>query len=228
MSTLTPEELGYLITSNVSAALAVQAAEMDALRAALSASAEPEGWVLMTTGLSVGVFSAGATCPPGWSGLNVRPVFGHATPRPAPAEPQPIDAWSIVRMAESAGVTGLRGRLAGDDDEFINHTGNAVVTAVRAALSQPAAQAAEVERATRLLVKSDERNDALVAEVEALRADAALLQWILSHPETCAEELEDACALLLDPRTCLEQRKAGIEAAARAAQRPSPLKEPDA
>lgn len=63
-----------------------------------------------------------------------------AAPRPAPAEPQPSDAWSIVRMAEAAGVTGLRGRLAGDDVEFINHTGNAVVTAVRAALSQPAAQ----------------------------------------------------------------------------------------
>ena len=58
---------------------------------------------------------------------------------------------------------------------------------------------------------------AQAAEMEALRADAALLQWILSHPETCAEELEDACASLLDPRTYLERRKAGIEAAARAA-----------
>lgn len=50
---------------------------------------EPVGWVVMITGLSVGVFSAGATCPPGWSGLNVRAVFDQgAAPRPAPAEPQ--------------------------------------------------------------------------------------------------------------------------------------------
>ena len=87
-----------------------------------------------------------------------------------------------------------------------------------------AAQAAEVEAlrdelrlCCELKREYQEQVASKVDEVEALRADAALPQWILSHPETCAEELEDACDLLLDPRTCLEQRKAGIEAAARAA-----------
>ena len=34
----------------------------------------------------------------------------------------------------------------------------------------------------------------LRAEVLALRKDADLLSWILAHPETAAEELEDAAA----------------------------------
>ena len=35
-----------------------------------------------------------------------------AAPRPAPAEPQPIAAWSIVRTAESAVVTAVRAALS--------------------------------------------------------------------------------------------------------------------
>ena len=53
-------------------------------------------------------------------------------------------------------------------------------------------------------------------EREALRKDADLLAWVLAHPETAAEELEDAAGGDGDARQNLEWRRAGIEAARKA------------
>ena len=53
-------------------------------------------------------------------------------------------------------------------------------------------------------------------EIADLRKDAYLLAWVLSHPETAAEELEDAAGGDGDARQNLEWRRAGIEAARKA------------
>ena len=46
-----------------------------------------------------------------------------------------------------------------------------------------------------------------------LRKDAELLAWILTHPETAAEELEDAAAGEGTARSNVEKRRAAIAAA---------------
>ena len=48
-----------------------------------------------------------------------------------------------------------------------------------------------------------------------LRKDAELLAWILTHPETAAEELEDAAAGEGTARSNVEKRRAAIAAARR-------------
>lgn len=51
------------------------------------------------------------------------------------------------------------------------------------------------------------------AELDALRKDAELLAWVLAHPETAAECMEDAAAGDGTTRRNLERRIAGIAAA---------------
>ena len=48
------------------------------------------------------------------------------------------------------------------------------------------------------------------AELSALRKDAELLAWVLAHPETAAECLEDAAAGDGTARGNLERRIAGL------------------
>ena len=57
------------------------------------------------------------------------------------------------------------------------------------------------------------KSDALRKECEAQRKDAELLAWVLAHPETAAECLEDAAAGDGTARSNLERRIAGIAAA---------------
>ena len=47
-------------------------------------------------------------------------------------------------------------------------------------------------------------------EIERLRADAELLAWVVEHPETCAECLQDAAAGDGTARENLELRRAGL------------------
>lgn len=57
-------------------------------------------------------------------------------------------------------------------------------------------------------------DDPLAAvELTELRQDAALLAWILTHPETAAEELELAAGGEGDARGNLEDRRASTAAA---------------
>lgn len=69
-------------------------------------------------------------------------------------------------------------------------------------------------RATlRILRDRDAALESQSAEIERLRKDAALLSWVLTHPETAAEELQDAAWGTGTARENLERRIAGIDAA---------------
>jgi hypothetical protein len=48
------------------------------------------------------------------------------------------------------------------------------------------------------------------AEMTALRKDADLLAWILAHPQTAAEELEDAGFFELPARASLQRRRESL------------------
>ena len=69
--------------------------------------------------------------------------------------------------------------------------------------------------ATDCLPESEYRTqlENLHADLLALRKDADLLAWILAHPETAAEELEDAASGEGTARSNIENRRAGIAAA---------------
>lgn len=54
------------------------------------------------------------------------------------------------------------------------------------------------------------QNERLCIENDALSADAALLAWVLTHPETAAECLQDAAAGDGTARENLERRIVGI------------------
>ena len=48
-------------------------------------------------------------------------------------------------------------------------------------------------------------------ELAALRTDADLLAWVLAHPETASEELEDAADGVGTAKANLERRRAALE-----------------
>jgi hypothetical protein len=50
----------------------------------------------------------------------------------------------------------------------------------------------------------------LAAELLECRQDAELLAWVFEHPETCAEELEDAVRNGINPRTAIEARRTAL------------------
>jgi hypothetical protein len=54
--------------------------------------------------------------------------------------------------------------------------------------------------------------DEAAGEIERLREDSALLAWVLAHPETCAEVLQDAAAGEGEARALLRQRQAALDA----------------
>ena len=55
-------------------------------------------------------------------------------------------------------------------------------------------QVADMGRNTGMVVLHSRTVIAVQAEIEALRKDSELLAWVLEHPETAAECLEDAAA----------------------------------
>ena len=84
-----------------------------------------------------------------------------------------------------------------------------------AQLTQPGSMAVPMGRPTALDATHTPalELERLQAEVLALRKDANLLSWILAHPETAAEELEDAAVGEGTARSNIENRRAGIAAA---------------
>ena len=54
--------------------------------------------------------------------------------------------------------------------------------------------------------------DSDVKYVRADEGDSGLLAWVLAHPETCAEVLQDAAAGEGEARALLEQRRAALGA----------------
>ena len=77
----------------------------------------------------------------------------------------------------------------------------------------PAEGALEIARLRSLANDTHEELSELREDCAALRKDAELLAWILTHPETAAEELEDATASEGTARSNIEKRREGIAAA---------------